>query len=423
MSARRLRERGEIVLSGFRVLDLTDEKGLLCGRMLGDLGADVIKIEKPGGDPARNIGPFYHDIPDPEKSLHWFAYNANKRGITLNIETTDGQSIFKRLVETADFVIESFSPGYMERLGLDYPSLSKLNQRIVVTSITPFGQTGPYRDYKAADIVGMAMGGLMYLTGEPDRPPLSISIPQSYLHAGGDAAVGAMIAHYHREKSGEGQHVDVSIQESLIWTTASSIPFYELHGSKLGRTGALRAGHYENAMERQLWPCKDGFVIFNLVGGVFGAKINGALTEWVDSEGLADEFIKGIDWNEFDMATVTQDTINRVEKPIGDFFLNHTKSEIYEGAMQRGIGVCPVSGMKDLMENPQLGAREFWVDITHPELGETITYPGVAVVASETPCRIRRRAPLIGEHNQEIYEKELGFTETELSTLKQDKVI
>ena len=411
------------MLRGFRVLDLTDEKGFLCGRMLGDLGADVIKIEKPGGDPARNIGPFYHDIPDPEKSLYWFAYNANKRGITLNIETTDGQSIFKRLVETADFVIESFSPGYMERLGLDYPSLSQLNRRIVVTSITPFGQTGPYRDYKTCDIVSMAMGGLMYLTGEPDRPPLRINAAQSYLHAGGDAAVGSMIAHYERETSGEGQHVDVSIQESLIWTVTSAIPFFELHGTKLGRTGALRGGHYENAMERQLWQCKNGFVIFNIVGGVFGAKINHALTEWIDSEGLADDSIRGIDWNQFDMATVTQDMLNRVEKPIGDFFLNHTKEEIYEGAMQRGIGVCPVSAIEDLLKNPQLGAREFWVEVAHPELGETITYPGASFIASEIPFKIRCRAPLIGEHNQEIYEGELGLTEEELSRLKQGKII
>jgi len=411
------------MLSGLRVLDLADEKGFLCGRMLGDLGADVIKVEKPGGDPSRHIGPFYHDIPDPEKSLYWFVFNSNKRGITLNIETAGGQEIFKRLVEKADFVIESFPPGYMKKLGLDYPALSQINRKIVVTSITPFGQTGPYRDYKSSDIVSMAMGGLMYLTGEPDRAPLRINVPQSYLHAGGDAAVGSMIAYYHRQQSGEGQHVDVSMQESLIWTTASAVPFFELHGTIIKRTGALRAGHYENAMERQLWPCKDGFVIFNIVGGVFGAKINRALTEWIDSEGLADDFIKGTDWQKFDMATVTQDTIERVEKPIGRFFLNHTKAEIYEGAMGRGIGVCPVSTIEDLLQNPQLMAREFWVEVAHPELGENITYPGASAITPVAPFKIRRRAPLIGEHNQEVYGGDLGLTETELNNLKQSKVI
>ena len=147
-------------------LDLTDEKGFLCGKILADLGADVIKIERPGGDPSRRIGPFWGDIADPEKSLYWFAYNSNKRGITLNIETADGKEIFKKLVKTSDFVIESFPPGYMETLGLGYSTLSNIKDGIILTSITPFGQTGPYRDYQASDIVVMGMAGMLYLTGD-----------------------------------------------------------------------------------------------------------------------------------------------------------------------------------------------------------------------------------------------------------------
>ena len=183
------------LLAPFRALDITDEKGFLCGKVLGDLGADVIKIEKPGGDPARSIGPFYHDIPDPEKSLYWFAFNMNKRGITLDIETADGQQIFKKLATTADFVIGSFPPGYMDKLGLGYSALSEINPQTIVTSITPFGQTGPYQDFKGSDIVAMAMSGLMYLIGDPDRPPVRISFPQAYLHAGVEGAVGSMVAH------------------------------------------------------------------------------------------------------------------------------------------------------------------------------------------------------------------------------------
>jgi len=150
------------MLSPYRVLDLTDEKGLLCGKLLGDLGADVIKIERPGGDPARNLGPFYHGEADPEKSLFWFAFNTSKRGITLDIETTDGQEIFKRLVKGSDFVIESFPPGYMDQPGLGYSVLEKVNPRVIMVSITPFGPTGPYKDYKAPDIVAWAMGAQMY---------------------------------------------------------------------------------------------------------------------------------------------------------------------------------------------------------------------------------------------------------------------
>ena len=163
------------MLGPYRVLDLTDEKGLLCGKIPGDLGADVIKVERPGGDPARNTGPFYHNEADPEKSLFWFAYNTSKRGITLDIETTDGQDIFKKLVKTADFVIESCPPGYMDRLGLSYSALERVNPGIIMVSITPFGQTGSYRDYKAPDIVAWAMGGIMYINGNADSPPVRVS--------------------------------------------------------------------------------------------------------------------------------------------------------------------------------------------------------------------------------------------------------
>ena len=199
------KEKMEGMLSPYRVLDLTDEKGFLCGKLLGDLGADVIKVERPGGDPARSIGPFYHDEADPEKSLFWFAFNTSKRGITLDIETAEGQEVFKRLVESADFVIESFPPGYMDQLGLGYSALEEVNPGIIMVSITPFGQTGPYKDYKAPDIVAWAMGGSMYPFGNADRPPVRISHhSQAYLHASGEAAVGAMLALYYRSITGEG---------------------------------------------------------------------------------------------------------------------------------------------------------------------------------------------------------------------------
>ncbi|MFC2010644.1 CaiB/BaiF CoA transferase family protein [Chloroflexota bacterium] len=213
-------EKPDGMLSPYRALDLTDEKGLLCGKILADLGADVIKIERPGGDPARNIGPFYHDEPDPEKSLYWFAYNTSKRGITLDIETTDGKEIFKQLVKSADFIIESFPPGYLDSIGLGYSALEKIKPDIILISITPFGQTGPYKDYKTSDIVAWAMGGEMAPFGDPDRPPIRISHhSQAYLHAGTDAATGALAALYHRWTTGEGQQVDVSVHESVAQCT------------------------------------------------------------------------------------------------------------------------------------------------------------------------------------------------------------
>jgi len=183
------------VLSGCRALDLTDENGFLCGKILADLGVDVIKVERPGGDPSRKTGPFWADIPHPEQSLYWFAYNSNKRGITLNIETADGKEILRELVKRADFIIESFPPGFMDNLGLGYATLSSIKKGIILTSITPFGQAGPYKNYQTSDIVTIGMAGILYQTGDFDRPPVHMSMPQACLHAGADAAVGTMIAY------------------------------------------------------------------------------------------------------------------------------------------------------------------------------------------------------------------------------------
>jgi benzylsuccinate CoA-transferase BbsE subunit len=410
----------ELVLNGCRALDLTDENGFLCGKILADLGADVIKIERLGGDPARRIGPFWADIPHPEKSLYWFAYNSNKRGITLNIETADGKEILRELVKTADFVIESFPPGFMNSLGMGYAALSGVKGGIILTSITPFGQYGPYQNYQTSDIVTMGMSGVLYQTGDPDRPPSHISLPQACLHAGADAAVGTMMAYYYREMTGEGQHVDVSMQHSTAWFLANAIPFRELTGLVLKRSGVLRWSL--NSAQRQVWQCKDGYVFFNIIGGRTGAKTLQELVNWMESEGMADEYLKTIDWENLDMLKVTQEEVDLISRPIGRFFLAHTKKEIARQVAARSISVCPLSSMEDLLHDAQLETRNFWVEIGHPELNTTITYPREFVKSSEKVCATRFRAPLIGEHNKEIY-SEIGLKQKDLITLKQAGVI
>jgi len=416
-------EKGRSILESFRVLDLTDEKGLFCGRILADLGADVIKIERPGGDKARNIGPFYNNDPHPEKSLFWFAYNLGKRSITLNIESKDGKEIFKELVKRADFVIESFSPGFMESLGLGYFSLREINPRLIMTSISAFGQTGPYRNFKASDIVSMAMGGLMYITGNSDEAPLRISFPQAFLLASAHAAASTMIAHYYRESTGKGQHVDVSTQQCVLWEVANAIPLWELNQIILKRAGSYLSGRWTGTKQRLLWPCKDGYVLFFILGGSFGAKTNRSIVKWMEEEGMAPEFLLRFDWTIFDMAKQTQDLQDQIEAPIARFFMRHTKAELYEGAQKRGIMLCPVSTAKDIIENSQLKARDFWVSIDHPELNTKITYPGAFIKMSETPCNLKFRAPLIGEHNLEIYEEELRLSRDDIIMLKQAGVI
>ncbi|RJX24184.1 MAG: CoA transferase [Dethiobacter sp.] len=416
-----IEEKG--LLTSFRVLDLSNERGFLCGKILGDLGADVIKIEKPGGDPARNIGPFFEDKPDPEKSLYWFAYNNNKRGITLNLETESGRDIFCRLVKTADFLIESFSPGYMESLGLGYERISRVNPQLVMTSITPFGQTGPYSQYKASDLEIMAMSGLMSLLGYPDRPPVRVTVPQSYMWTGMQAASGTLLAHYYRGRTGKGQHVDVSAQASILCALAHAPTFWDVNEVLTVREGPIMSGRsVKGAKMRCIFPCKDGFINFIVYGGPAGITTNKALTEWMDSEGMATEYLKNKDWDSFDIATVTQEEIDQIEGPTAEFLKTKTKKEFFEEAIKRRMLGYPVTTAEEILADPQLYARDYWQKVAHPELDQEITYPGGFGKFSLSPCRIWRRAPLIGEHNEEIY-GELGLNGNDLLMLKQAGII
>lgn len=412
------------MLKHFRVLDLTTEAGLLCGKILGDLGADVIKIEKPSGDIARHRGPFYGDKPDPEKSLYWYALNNNKRGVTLNIESVDGREILLSLIKKSDCVVESFPVGYMKDLGLDYPKLKEVNQRIILTSISPFGQEGPYKDHKGSDLVCMAMGGFLYLCGDPDRAPVGVSLPHAYFFAGADAAAATMIAYYYREVSGEGQWVDISMAQSAALTSFNSVPWWQLERTVQKRSGPFRkVGLAGGFTLRQTWPCKDGFVVFIMTAGAFGVRTNQLLTGWMDEEGLAPEFMRKMDWKGFDAAKLTPEFVNDFDNHVGNFFLRHTMKELYDGAFERGMQLYPVSDCRALAENIQLKERGFWESIEHSELGTSITYPGAWVKMSGAFCGVRRRAPLIGEHSQEVFQGELGFSDEEMRTFKEAGVI
>jgi crotonobetainyl-CoA:carnitine CoA-transferase CaiB-like acyl-CoA transferase len=410
------------MLSRCRALDLTDEKGFLCGKILADLGVDVIKVERPGGDPSRRIGPFWKDVPDPERSLSWFAYNSNKRGVTLDIETSDGLEIMNRLVKTADFVLESFPPGYLRRKKLDYRTLTKTDPRIICVSITPFGQKGPYHTFKASDLIVMGMSGMMYLTGDADRAPLNISLPQSYLLAGSDGAVGAMMSYYYRERTGRGQHVDVSLQQSTAWFLANTVPCWELTNANIGRAGALRAMNPQGTTQRQVWPCKDGYVFFFMLGGETGAKPFRKIVRWMADEGMGDEYLRNVQWEKLDWGSVTQDILDRISKPIADFFHAHTRKEVEDAASERGISMYCLSSMENLVNDKHLKDRGFWVDVDHPELGVKLPYPRQFAEMSEQPSSPGFRAPLIGEHNREVY-AEIGLSAPDLVMLESAGVI
>ncbi|TSA54304.1 MAG: CoA transferase [Dehalococcoidia bacterium] len=408
-------------LSDIRVLDLTDDKGLLCGRMLADMGADVIKIEKPGGDPVRNTPPFYHDIPDPEKSLFWFAYSLNKRSITLAIDSEDGKVILRDMVRKADVLVESFPVGYLKKIGLDYAELRKINPNLIMASISPFGQTGPYKKFKASDIVGMAMGGYLYLCGDPEKPPVRISVPQAYLHAASEAAAASMIALCYRDSSGEGQYIDVSMQQSVVMNTFQAIPFWLIDKTVLERAGPFRIGLSAGTRQRQTWPCKNGQINF-VIYGAWGATYD-ILVQWLEENGINTEDLKRLKADNWDVFNMSQERWEKVEKPIGEFFLKHTKEELSEGGMKRGIPLCPVAAPSEVVNSAQLAATGFWMNVEHPELGTSIKYPGFCYKFSETPCKVWRRAPLIGEHNMEIYHDELGLSVKQIISLKEIGVI
>ena len=420
----------ETLLGDIRVLDLSDEKGVYCAKLMGDLGADVLRIEPPGGHPMRNLGPFVYDEPDPTKSLHWFHFNTSKRGITLSLEHADGRALFKRLVETADVVVETFSPGYLESVGLGYLVLRELNPGLILTSITAFGQTGPHRDLESSDLVAQAMGGLMFLAGFPEDAPHNLGASQAYHSASVQATVGTMIALYDREFSGAGQQVDVSLQESVLNSMETAMQHYDMREeirTRIGREEPVLPG-------LGIYPCADGDIVSVFVPG-FGAGWV-VIVDWMDGEGMAGD-LREPEWDEVwellrdlpgftaflddpDQVLPRLQQFAHINELLKLFLARKTKQRIFDEASERRVMMVPVQNARDLSESPQLEALGYFHDVEHPELGATLRYPGPPYYQiSETPWRISRRAPLIGEHNLEVYEKELGISREELAILKQ----
>ncbi len=413
------------MLSPYRVLDLTTERGLLCGQILGDLGADVIKVEPPGGSPARQLAPFYHDEPHPDRSLYWWANNRNKRSITLNLEQNDSRVMLHRLAATAHFVIESDNPGLLAQHGCGYEDLATINPALVYVSITPFGQDGPKANYADSDLVILAAGGPLVLTGDEDRAPVRVSVPQGYLHASGQAAAAALIAHHERQRSGRGQHVDVSAQQAVAQATQSSLlaaPLGERDFQRLA--GGVKMGPVN---VRLVWPAKNGHVS---IGFLFGSAIGHftkRLMQWVCEEGFCDAATRDKDWVAFgsiflgDPAGLKE--YDRLVGIVERFSASKTKEELLQEALKRALLIAPVQTTEEVLNSEQLAAREYWQTLEHPELGQTIRYPGPFAKFSASPLRYRRRPPTIGEHNREIYHDELGLSEQQIAEMQRTGVI
>ena len=404
------------------VLDLCDEKGQLMGKLLGDMGAQVIKIEPPEGDGARRVGPFKDDTPDPDRSLYFWEYNTSKASISLNIETKAGQDILKRLVERADILLESFQPGYLDSLGLGYETLSKINPRLIMTSLTGFGQTGPYRDYLTSDLVALAMGGPMASCGYddvPGSPPIRGGGGQGYHIGSHYGMIGTLMALAYRDATGLGQYVDASIHEACSCTTEAAMPQY-FYAKAVPKRQTGRHHGVQPSPHTQ-YRTKDGqlFTIFAVLRDLSSWL---QLVSWMDEKGMAGDLKED---------KYRQAAINRVRggeetayifKMIGNFIGAMTAEEMYHGAQQRGFPWAIVRSPEETLDDPHLWDREFFVKVNHPELSQDYIYPGAPYILNKTPWSVRR-APLLGEDNQRIYVEELGFTQQELTTLKEGGVV
>ena len=415
-------------LSDIRVLDLTQDLGSYCTKLLADLGADVIKIEPPSGDPARNVPPFYHDEAGLERSLYFFNLNTNKRSLTVDLTSPAARAALEKLVPTADVVVESFAPGYLDGLGLGYDALTKLRSDIILTSVTGFGQSGSHAAFLSPDIVGVAMGGIMWLAGSPQDPPNLPPCYQGYISASIQAAAGTTMALYHRDVTGEGQHIDVSMQEAVLIAQETAMQQYDLQGSVRTRTG-VRGALPINVPAMGPYEASDGW-IWSYVGAPGGAAWT-ELLAWMVSEGKAED-LTGEPYNsviaELNMRFLTAVVLNPASakekgptlKHIDDvllaFFKSKPKWELYEQGQRRRLLIGIVSNPEDLAKNPQLNARAWFQDIAHPELNDTLRYPGPPYRLSETPWRIVRRPPLLGEHNDEVLGG-IGYSAGDIATL------
>jgi CoA:oxalate CoA-transferase len=400
-----------LALEGFRIVECGDMvAAAYAAKLMADMGAEVIKIENPaGGDPARQRGPFPGKIPHPEKSGLFLYLNTNKRGVTLNLEDQRGQEIFQGLIKQADLLIHNVHPTRMSALGLDYERLAYLNPGLVMTSITPFGLTGPHKDYQATDLTLWNAGGLCYLNGSSEGgeelPPLKAFGQQAGFQAGVHAAVAALGALFARFADGLGQHIDFSIQECLMGISefAGIMPAYA--NQVVVRYTGNKAIRPLDIME-----CKDGWIYLCCVE-------EHQWKQFVDIMGTPDWAAEPLFATRLDRAE-NWDALKLFLEP---WVKEQSVQDLYHKAQARRIPFAPVSTMGDLLNSEHLKARGFFAEIPHPEAG-TFPYPTAPHQCSVTPWTLRRPAPCLGQHNAEVYGN-LGLSPEEVENLKKQEVI
>lgn len=411
------------MLSSYRVLDLSDQRGQLCGHVLASLGAEVISIEPPGGSPSRKLGPFAAGPPTgewptsdwadgdrssgegagPDSSLWHWSYNRGRKSVVIDLETESGRNDLLRLADGADFLIESAGPGAMGGLGLGYRDLSARNPALIMVSISAFGSTGPKAHWPASDLTIMAAGGPMILSGDADRAPLRIPLAQAYFHAAAEGAGAALIALYERQHhSGLGQHIDCSAQQSVMQASQSNMLAGAINATPATRSAG---GVNVSGIDVQLmWPCADGYLSVTFLFGPALGPFSQRLMDWIHAEGGCDEATRDKDWLHYgELLFGGEEPVEeyeRVKQVLADFFATRTKAELFDAAFERRLLFAPVATTEDVHDNPHLAAREVWEDVEID--GRTVRFPGRLGIFSQTPQPVLPAPPRVGRHTVQV---------------------
>jgi len=417
-------------LFDLRVLELADHKGEFLGRLLAGAGADLLKIEPPQGSPTRAIGPFYEDKPDPERSLHFWHYNFGKRGISLDIAKQEGAALLKRRAARSDILIETFAPGYMASLGLDYAALQAVNPSLIYVSITPFGQTGPWRDWRSSDLVHLALGGVMMNcgydpqpTGDYDLPPIAPQMWQATHIACNQANIAVLGALLYRERTGKGQHIDVSMHQAVSCNTEADVP-YEVYGRiPLKRQTARHALPAVNAPTLAI--TKDGRYLHvgayntNMRGETGGHRL---IVELLEKHKSADDLgeLYRKDPASLQSPKVARHLNDVMRRWVAAYKFN---SGIWEEGQRSRLHWAPIRRPEENLDDPHWQARHTFTQVYHKELGRTLPYIAAPWMTETCPPRHGPRAPSLGEHNAQVYGRELGMTKAQIASLRRRGII
>ncbi len=376
-------DSGPSALSGLRVLDLTDYRGTLCARLMADMGADVIKIEPPEGESGRRVGPFLDDIPHRDRSLFFWFYNLNKRSLILDLTRPQGADLLLKLAESADILIENLPPGEIEARGFGWDKLHALNPALILLSISPFGQTGPFRDFVADDTVLTAQGGMLYVNGWPNRQPVRPLGLQAYHSSAYFAAIEVMSALFARDRDGAGQWIDLSMQAATACAVEHVAGSYFGEGRIEPRRGTLHWSRYF-----RVGRCRDGYIMHCTLGDWT------SLVEWVTADGKAQDLTAP----EWDDVAYRAEHAEHLFDVLDDWVKDYARDELLERAQTLRLPYATVRPPEALLSDEQLSARGYFVEVEHPELGRTFRYPGAPYLFNGSPWRVYRRPPLLGEH-------------------------